>query len=156
MSSTNERCITATYQACSLYQATVWEQACSQGSLDLADPTMYCWQKWTSNPSQLMPVLTTKDSVPKECLDIVIWKCKKDMCKSRLCKCRRANMQCCRDCECHNHGTCVNMKWTTKAFYVRILLIGFIMTCVHPDNHIYSTEMVCEVSIEAEIWFHKC
>ena len=92
------------------YQATVWEQACSQDSPDPADPTMYGWKKGTSDPSQLMPVLTTKDSVPKECLDIVICKCKKEMCKSRVCKCRKSNMQCCRDCECHNHGTCMNTK----------------------------------------------
>lgn len=92
------------------YQATVWEQACSQGMQDPADPTMHGWQEDPSDPSNLTPVLTTIDTVPKECLDIVTCKCKKDMCKSDKCKCRKSNIQCCIECDCHNHGTCKNIN----------------------------------------------
>ena len=90
------------------YQTIVWEQACSQDSPDL-DPTIYGWKKGIRDSAQLLPVLTTIDSVPKECLDIVMCKCKKDLCKSRVCKCKKSNLQCCRDCECHHHGTCMNI-----------------------------------------------
>jgi hypothetical protein len=70
------------------YQATVWEQACSQGSPYLVNPTEMGQWHITVDTS----VNDSMDTVPKECLDIMICKSKKEMYKSRVCKCRKSNM----------------------------------------------------------------
>lgn len=133
------------------YQTTVGEQAYSQGSLNPADPTMYSWQKGTKNSSLLIPVLTMIDVVPKECFDIVACKCKRDMCKSRACKCQIANMQCCRLCECHNHVTWNDHSFQNLLKHVRYVLQILPFMNILPWNPIFSIKIISGASIEHEL-----
>jgi hypothetical protein len=48
---------------------------------------------------RLLPILTTRDAVPKGCHELLSCKCKTG-CKTMRCKCKKANLVCITTCQC--------------------------------------------------------
>ena len=80
------------------YQAAVWRQA------HLAYPTIPNPEGmgWKMEEGTLKPMLMLLSPVPESCKEVQACKCKTG-CKTLRCRCKKANLNCTRDCTC-NHG----------------------------------------------------